>query len=132
ARRINFNTEQMRTTDDDFLHLFSVVVVEARRHSKAGAKRRADHSGACGRPDQSELRQIETQTARLRSLVDNDVEPVIFHRRIEIFFDGRLEPVNFIDEEDIALLQAGEKTGEFPRLFDDRSTGIFDVYTHRV
>jgi len=34
----------------------------------------------------------------LRSLVDDDVQAIIFHRRIKIFFDGRLQPVNLINE----------------------------------
>ena len=109
-----------------------MVVIEPRSHPETRAQRRADHSRARGRADQGELRQIEPKTPRLRSLVDDDVEPVIFHRRVKIFLDRRLQPVDFVDEKDVAFLEAGEKPREFAGLFDHRSAGVFDVHAHRV
>src|SRR5439155_4175655 len=94
--------------------------------------RGADHSRACGRADERELRQIKAQTARLRPLVDDDVKPVIFHRRIKIFFNGWLEPMDLVDEKHIAFFQTGEKPGQLAGFFDHGSAGIFDVYVHRV
>ena len=76
--------------------------------------------------------RLQTQTARLRSLVDDDVEPVIFHRRIEIFFDRRLQPMDLVDEEDVAFFQAGEKPGEFAGFFNHRAAGVLDIHAHRV
>ena len=35
--------------------------------------------------------KLQAKTARLRTLVDDDVEPVILHRGIEIFLDRRLQ-----------------------------------------
>ena len=75
---------------------------------------------------------LKAQTARMRSLIDNDVEPVIFHCRIQIFFNGRLQPMDLVDEEHIAFFQTGEKPGELAGFFDDRSAGIFDVHIHGV
>ena len=60
-------------------------------------------------PTRVNFGRLQTKTARLRSLVDDDVEPVIFHRRIEIFFDRRLQPVDFVDEKHIAFFQGGEQ-----------------------
>jgi hypothetical protein len=65
-------------------------------------------------------------------LIDDDVEPVIFHRRVKIFLNRRLEPMDFIDEKDIAFFQAGEKPSELAGSFNHRSAGIFDIHAHRV
>ena len=109
-----------------------MIIIEARRHSETRPERRAHHSGARGSADQCEFRQIQTQAARLGSLVDDDVEPVIFHRRIKIFFDGWLEPMDFVNEKDIPFFQTGEKAGELASFFNYGSAGVFDVHTHRV
>ena len=44
-------------------------------------------------------------------MVDNDIEAEIFHRGIEIFLDIFIQPMNFIDEQDIAFLQGREQPG---------------------
>ena len=68
----------------------------------------------------------------LWSLIDDDVEPVILHRRIEIFFDRRLQPVNLVDEEDVAFFQAGQQSREFARFLDHWPTGVLHTHAHRV
>src|SRR5881275_676597 len=122
----------MSAAHDDLLHFLGVIVIEPRSHSETRTEWSAYHSGSRGCADQRELWQIEPQTARLRSLVNDDVEPVIFHRRVEVFFDRRLQPVNLVDEEHIALFQAGEKPCEFTGFFNHRSTGVFDIHAHCV
>src|SRR4030095_16517262 len=116
----------MGATQNDLLHFLGVIVIEPRRHSETRTEWRAYHSRARRRAHQREFWQIETETARLRSLVNDDVEPVIFHRRVEIFFDGWLQPVNLVNEEHIAFFKAGEKSCEFAGFFNHRSTGVFD------
>ena len=75
---------------------------------------------------------MQTQTARLRSLVDDDVEPVILHRGIKVFFDRRLEPVDFVDEKDIASFETREQTGQLSGFFDHGTARVFHVHPHRV
>ena len=88
---------------------------------------------AGGRADQGELRQLQAQTARLRSLVDDDVEPVILHRGIEIFLDRRLEPMDFVDEKDIAFFQTGEQAPASSPAFSITGPLVFLMFTlHRV
>src|SRR6266853_3632277 len=122
----------MGAAHDYLLHFLGVIVIEPRRHSETRTEWRAYHPRARRRADQGELWQIEPQTARLWSLVNDDIETVIFHGGVEVFFDRRLQPVNFVDEEHIALFQAGEKPCEFASFFDDRSAGVFDIHAHRV
>ena len=58
ARRIDFDAEQSRAPQNDFLHLFRVVIIEPRRHSETRAQRCAHHAGAGRRADERELRQM--------------------------------------------------------------------------
>ena len=78
------------------------------------------------------LRQVEPDAARVRPLVDDDVELVILHRGVEILLDGRLQPVDFVDEKHVAAFERGQQAGEVARLFDHRAAGAFDVHAHRV
>src|SRR5262249_46779317 len=42
-------------------------------------------------------------------------------RRIEDFLDRRIEPVDLVDEQDVAILEIGEERREVARLGDDRT-----------
>ena len=57
---------------------------------------------------------------------------IILHRRVEIFFDGGLEPVNLIDKENISALQSRQDTGEISGPFDHRTAGGLDIDFHRI
>lgn len=50
--------------------------------------------------------------------VDDDVEFVVLHGGVEVFLDGGVQAVDFVDEEDIAFLQAGENACEVACFFD--------------
>src|SRR5205814_8493476 len=68
----------------------------------------------------------------LWALIDNDVEAVIFHRRIKIFFDRRLQPMDLVDEKNVAFFQAREQSRQLARFFDDRPARVFNIHAHRV
>ena len=114
------------------LHLLRGVIIKSRSHPEARPQRRAHHARASGRADEGEFWQLQPQTARLRSLIDDDIEPVILHRRIEIFFDRRLQPVDLIDEEHVAFFQTGQQSRQLARFLDHRAAGVLDVHAHRV
>ena len=65
-------------------------------------------------------------------MLQHDVDDKILHGGIEVFFDLHGEAVDFVNEKDIAFLQAGEKPREVAGLFDDRAGSRFDVGTYVV
>ena len=67
-------------------------------------------------------RSMRTERAA-GALADNEVELEVLHRGIEDLFDRRIEPVDLVDEEDVALLEVGEQRGEVAGLRDDRPGG---------
>ena len=79
------------------------------------AKRCCQQSGAGRRADKGEGRQVDADRTRRRPLADDQVELEILHRRIENFLDGRVQPVNLVDEQHIARLQVGQQRGKVAR-----------------
>ena len=62
-----------------------------------------------------------------RAFADDQVELVILHRGIEDFLDRRIEPVDFINEEHVTLLEIGEQGREITRLGDDGPGGRSEI-----
>jgi hypothetical protein len=54
-------------------------------------------------------------------LVDDDIDPEILECGIKVLLDDLGEAVNFVDEENIALLEAGEESGQVTGFFNRRS-----------
>ena len=98
-----------------------IVVVEPRLEGEARAQGRSEQAGAGRGPDQRKAWNRKADAAGVGTLVDHDIEPKILHRRVEIFFDGFGDAVDFVDEEDVAFLETGEQTGEIAGFFNDRA-----------
>ena len=65
--------------------------------------------------------------ARRRPLADDEVELEILHRRIEDFLDRRVEAMDLVDEQHVAVFEIGEQRREIARLGDDRAGGGLEV-----
>jgi hypothetical protein len=61
-------------------------------------------------------------------LVDHDIEPEVLHRGVEVFLDGLRDAVDLVDEEDVALLEAGEQAGEITGFLDHGAGGDADAF----
>ena len=67
-----------------------------------------EQAGPRGRADKRERPNLHYMSARRRSLPDDDVEFVIFERGVELFFEHRLQAVNLVEEEHLALAKVGK------------------------
>ena len=115
--------EQPRGAADDLLQLRDRIEGEPHRNAEAVAQRRRDQPLPRGRADQGEFGQVDPDRARRRPLADHQVEHAVLHRRIEDLLDRRREPVDLVDEQDVAILEIGEQGGEIARLGDHRPGG---------
>ncbi len=79
--------------------------------SRPGPRRRAD---------QRELGEIDAHRPRRRPLADDEVELEILHRRIEDLLDRRIEAMDLVDEQHIAVFEIGEQRRQIPGLRDHR------------
>ena len=120
---IDRHIEQAGRALDDAGELVVGVIVEAVHQAEARAQRCGEHARAGGGTHQREARQVDLDGTRRRPGIDDDIQPVILHRRIQIFLDGGMQAVDFIDEEHVALLDVGEDAGEVARLLDLRAGG---------
>ena len=71
--------------------------------------------------------EVDLHRARRRPFADDQVELEILHRRIEDFLDRRIEPVDLVDEQDVALFEIGEQRGEVAGLGDHRPGGGAEI-----
>src|SRR2546430_6752262 len=70
--------------------------------------------------------QMKGVNAGARSLADNEVDAKILHRRVQNFFDGGLEAMNFVEEENFAQFERGENGGEIAFAFEERASAGLD------
>ena len=121
------DAEHARAAVDDVLELGLGIEIEPDRDAEAVAQRIGEQPRARGGADQRERRQIDLDRTRRRPLADDQVELKILHRRIEDLLDRRIEPVDLVDEEDVALFQIGEQRREVAGLGDHRPGGGAEV-----
>src|SRR6266516_599740 len=98
AIQFDFHVQQPRGANDDFVQLRGLVIVQPLAHGETGEQRRGEQAAAGRGADEGETRQVQADAARVGSLVNDDVEFEILHRRVEIFLDGLLQAMDFIDE----------------------------------
>jgi hypothetical protein len=99
----------------------SSVEIQTDGNSKAVAQGRCEKSGTRGRADQRELSEINANRACRRPLTDNEVELEVLHRRIEDLFNRRVEAMDFINKEHVALFEVGQKCCEITGLGNYRT-----------
>ena len=132
ATVIDRDLEQGAAAADDALERRMVVVVESRLQREARAERRGEQAAAGGGADEREARDREADAAGVGALVDHDVQPEVLHRGVEVLLDGLRDAVDFVDEQDVALLEAGEQAGEVAGFLDDGAGGHADAFPQLV
>ena len=78
-------------------------------------------------PTRVNWREVDLDRARRRPFADDEVELEILHGRIEDFLDRRIEAVDLVDEEHVALFEVGEQRGEVAGLGDHRAGGGAEI-----
>ncbi len=82
-----------------------------------------EQAGAGGGADQGELGEVDAHRPCRRPFADDQVELEVLHCRVEDFLDRRIEAVDLVDEEHIALLEIGQQRRKITGLADDRTGG---------
>ena len=65
--------------------------------------------------------------ARRGALADDDVELVVLERGVELFFEHRLQAVDLVEEQYLALAQVGEDGGEVALDLQRRAGGLLEA-----
>ena len=88
------------------------------RKTEAIAQRGRKQTGSRRGADDGERRQSQWNRGRARALAHDDVDAEILHRQVQHFLGGSREAVDLVDEEDVALLEAGENRGKVASVLD--------------
>lgn len=126
------NAEQFRRALNDARQFGGAVKLQALHDAEALAQRRSQQARAGGRADQRERRQAEFDRPRGGSLADDDVQLIVLHRRIENFLNGRIEAVDFIDEQHVAALKVGQDGGQVAGLLQHRARSLPHARAHFI
>ncbi len=115
--------EHPRGAPHDAFQFRDGVEFEPQRNTKPVAQRRRQKSGSRRCANQREALEGQLDRAGTRPLANDEIEFVILHGRIEDFLDRRIETMNFVDEEHIAVFEPGQLGREIARFRDDRPGG---------
>src|SRR5262249_53046297 len=102
----------------DLFELFLGVEVQPHRNAEAVAQWIGQKARTRGRADQCERCEIDLDRTRGRTLADDEIELEILHGRIKDFLDRGIEPMNLVDEENVARFEICEERRKIARLCD--------------
>ena len=128
ASGVSGRVQDARAAAYDFDQVFDFVELEAQRNAETVAQRLGDHAGTRRRADERERGEVDLHRARRRAFADDEVELKILHRGIEDFFDGGVQAMDLVDEEDVARLQVRQDRGEVAGARDHRARGRAEVH----
>ena len=129
---VDAHAEQVARAQDNRDEVGARIVVEPRLEREAAAQRRRQKPRARCRPDERKFGHVQADASCVRSLVYHDVDSEILHRAVEKLFDGARNSVDFVDKENVALLQVGKQSREVGRLFDYGSRRYAHLRAHLV
>src|SRR5262245_24774368 len=115
------DAEHARAAVDDLFELTFGIKIESHWDAEAVTQRISEQTGAGGRTDQRKGGEIDLDRARGGSLADDEVELKVLHRRIEDLLDRRIEPMDLVDEKDIAFFEIRQQSRKIAGLGDHRS-----------
>ena len=92
-----------------------------RERSGAESKPRAR-----GRADERERPHLDGMGARRRPLANDDVELVVFERRVQQLFQRGLQAVHFVDEQHLPVAQVGEDCRQVALDLQRRAGGLLE------
>ena len=121
--------EACRAVDDGFQFLRRIEV-EPVHQPEPLTERGGERPGFGRGAYQGEWGQVQFHGAGGRALADDEVDLKIFHGGVQGFFDGRGQPVDFVDEQDVVGLQVCQDRGEVAGVVEDEPGGRADAAAH--
>src|SRR5579872_977165 len=91
--------------------------------AEAFTQRGGEHSRSRRRADQREALERQFYRLGVRAAIDDEIDLVILHRRIQELFDHSAQTMYLVDEQDVAFFQRGQDTNQIFRLLERRAAG---------
>src|SRR5437879_2314933 len=112
TRVVDRHTQNFRRPFHNHPQLCRRVELQAQHNSKSRPQWRRQQPRPRGSTHEGKRLHLERMRPRRRPLPNNDVQLVIFQRRIKQFFQHRLQPVNLVDEQHLLVLQVRDNRGQ--------------------
>ena len=109
---VDGDTEDFGGALDHEAKLVVGVELQAQQDAEAAAQGGGEHAGSGGGCDKGEGTNLHHVRPCGWALADDDVELVVFERGVELFLKDGLEPVDFVEEENLSLAEVGKDGGE--------------------
>ena len=90
-------------------------------HAEPLAERAREHAAASRRSDDREFLEGKIDGARRHSLAQHDVDPEVFHHRVDEFLDRAGQSMDLVDEEDRAFGGVGQEGHDVHLLVEGRA-----------
>ena len=84
-------------------------------------KRAREHAAASRRADDREFLEGKIDGARRHSLAEHDIDPEVFHHRVDEFLDRARQPMDLVDKEDRAFGGVGQEGHDVHLLVEGRA-----------
>jgi hypothetical protein len=91
AVRLQLQLQDRGAARHDLGQFLGRIELQPLHDAEAVAQRRGQQTGARGRADQRERRQIELDRARAGTLADHEIELRVLHGRVQHFLDHRTQ-----------------------------------------
>ena len=118
---VDLDVQQSRRTLDDTGEDVGIVIFEVTIDAETGTEGRGEQTGTGGSTDEGEMVQVYLDRTCGRTLIDHDIDTVILHGRVQVFFHHRAQPMDLIDEKDIVGFERGKETGQVTGFIEYRS-----------
>ena len=89
--------------------------------SETGPQRTCQQATSGSSTHQRKRSQIYLDRTGTGTFIDHDVNPIIFHSRVEIFFYNRTQAVDLVDKQYIVLLQRSQYASQITRFVEYRT-----------
>ena len=130
--RIHGHTQNVCRSLHDVAKCGGVVVFQVEVDAETRTKRCGEQTAARGGTHQREGVEVDLNGARRRPFVDHDVDPIVLHCRIQVFFHHRRKPVDLVDEQHVVGLQGGEQSRQVAGLVEHRAGSEFETHPQLV
>ena len=128
--RVDGRSEERGGTGDDRLQFIGLVELEMGCEAEAVAQRRGEQARTRRRAHDRKGRKGERDRRRAGPLAHDNVDTEILHGEVEHFLGGSREAVDLVDEEDVALLEAGKNRGKVTSVLDRGAGGQSQGRSH--
>ena len=108
------------------------VELQPQHDAEARAQRRREQSCARRGADEGERPHLDGVRARRRPLSDDDVELVVFQRRVQQLFQRGLQAVHFVDEQYLLVAEVGEDRRQVALDLQRRARGLLKRHAQLV